>query len=253
MDLDTYYNKFNEDKRLDTRRGQVEYTISMKYIHDYLNKNSKILDVGAGTGKYSLKLYEEGYDVTAIELVKHNLKLIKTKNKDIKAYQGNALDLSKFNDDLFDVTLLFGPMYHLKTFEEQVSALKEAIRVTKKNGIIMVAYCMNEYAIITHGFKDNNIINCINNNEIDSEFHITSSGNELYNYVRLEDIDKINKECNINRLKIIACDGPASYIKEYLNKMDNKTFEKFIDYQLSVAERMELIGSSTHTIDILKK
>lgn len=253
MNLDDYYNKFNEDKRLETRRGKVEYTISMKYIHDYLNDDSKILDIGAGTGKYSLKLYEEGYDVTAIELIKHNLGVINSKNKDIKAYQGNALDLSRFSDNTFDVVLLFGPMYHLKTFEEQVSALKEAIRTTKKNGIILVAYCMNEYAIITHGFKDNNILNSINNKEIDNKFHITHSGNELYNYVRLEDIDRINKECNINRLKIIASDGPASYIKKYLNKMDEETFKTFIDYQLSISDRMDLIGSSTHTIDILKK
>lgn len=253
MDLDTYYNKFNEDKRLETRRGQVEYTVSLKYIHDYLNNNSKILDIGAGTGKYSLKLFDEGYDVTAIELIKHNLGIIKAKNKDIKAYQGNALDLSRFSDNTFDVVLLFGPMYHLKTFEEQVRSLKEAIRVTKNGGIILVSYCMNEYALITHGFKDNNIIKCINNNEIDKQYHITSTGNELYNYVRLEDIDKINKECNINRLKIVASDGPASYIKEYLNKMDEETFKTFIDYQLSVSERMDLIGSSTHVIDILKK
>lgn len=251
MDLNMYYNKFNEDKRLDTRRGQVEYITSMKYIHNYINKDSKILDIGAGTGKYSLKLYEEGYDVTAIELVKHNLQIIK-KNKNIKAYQGNALDLSRFADNTFDVTLLFGPMYHLKTINEQITALKEATRVTKQNGIILVAYCMNEYAVITHGFKDDNIINNINNGEIDSDFHITIKGNELYTYVRLEDIDAINKECNVTRLKIVAADGPASYIKEYLNKMDDKTFNVFIKYHLNICERLDLIGASTHTIDILK-
>ena len=73
-----YYNKFNEDKRLNTRHGQVEFITSMKYIKEYLKEfnNPKILDVGAGTGKYSINLANDGYDVTALELVKHNLKVI---------------------------------------------------------------------------------------------------------------------------------------------------------------------------------
>ena len=54
-ELEKYYNKFCEDKRLTRRHGQVEYITSMKYIHEYLeNDNAKILDVGAGTGRYSI-------------------------------------------------------------------------------------------------------------------------------------------------------------------------------------------------------
>ena len=50
----------------------------------------------------------------------------------MKAYQGNALKLSRFADETFDMTLLLGPMYHLYTFEDKVKALCEAKRVTKK-------------------------------------------------------------------------------------------------------------------------
>ena len=66
-----YYNKFNEDKRLTRRHGIVEYITAMKYIHKCLKKidNPKIIDIGAGTGRYSIDLANEGYDVTAVELV----------------------------------------------------------------------------------------------------------------------------------------------------------------------------------------
>ena len=66
--LNNYYNKFNEDKRLTRRHGIVEYETAMKYIHKYLKKidNPKICDIGAGTGKYSIALENEGYDVTAV-------------------------------------------------------------------------------------------------------------------------------------------------------------------------------------------
>ena len=124
----------------------------MKYIHQYLgdDKTKKILDVGAGTGRYSVALAEEGYDVTAVELVKYNLGILKKKNSSVKAYQGNALKLSRFGDEEFDLVLVFGPMYHLYTFEDKVKALTEAKRVVKKNGVILVAYLMNEYSILTY-------------------------------------------------------------------------------------------------------
>ena len=151
-ELEKYYNKFNEDKRLTRRHGNVEFITSMKYIQKYLEKipDAKILDVGAGTGRYSIALAEEGYDVTAVELVKYNLGILKSKRSSVKAFQGNALKLSRFGENIFDMTLLFGPMYHLYCLEDKVTALREAVRVTKEGGTILVAYCMNEYLSLIH-------------------------------------------------------------------------------------------------------
>lgn len=250
-----YYNKFNEDKRLNSKYGNIEYITSMKYIHEYLNKmdNPKIMDIGAGTGRYSIPLAEEGYDVTAVELVKHNLRVIEQKSNKVKVFQGNAINLSKFEDESFDLTLLFGPMYHLCNKENQIKALKEAKRITKKSGIIMVAYCMNDYAIITHGFKDNCIKECIKKSQLNSEFHCTPKETDLYNYVRLDDINELNNEVNLSRIKIITPDGPASYMREILNKMDDETYELFIKYHLTTCEKTEMLGAAAHTLDILKK
>ncbi|MEG0266446.1 MAG: SAM-dependent methyltransferase, partial [Bacilli bacterium] len=65
-ELIKYYNKFNEDKRLNTKHGQLEFITAMKYIEEVIKniKTPKILDIGAGTGKYSLSLANMGYDVT---------------------------------------------------------------------------------------------------------------------------------------------------------------------------------------------
>ena len=165
-DLVQYYNKFNEEKRLDSRHGQVEFRVSMKYIHEYIPKqvpveDVKILDIGAGTGKYSVALAEEGYDVTAVELVKYNLGILKSKGSHVKAMQGNALNLKKLTDNTFDVTLLFGPMYHLFGQDDKKKALMEAKRVTKPGGVILVAYCMNEYGVLTYAFKEKHIVECM--------------------------------------------------------------------------------------------
>ena len=95
-ELIEYYNKHNEDKRLKTKHANIEFITAMKYIHEYIKEGYSILDIGAGTGAYSIPLRDEGYDVTAVELVKQNLKYMEKAN--INCYQGTATDLSKFKD-----------------------------------------------------------------------------------------------------------------------------------------------------------
>lgn len=253
-ELEKYYNKFNEEKRLNSRHGQVEFLTSMKYIHDALggDRTKKLLDVGAGTGRYCVALAEEGYDVSAVELVKYNLGILKSKKSTVKAYQGNACKLSRFADDSFDVTLLFGPMYHLHTKEEQLRALSEASRVTKKDGTILVAYCMNEYSVLTYGFKEGHIRESLAAGKLSEDFHVLSEERDLYHYMRLEEIDELNKTLGLTRERIVSPDGPSDFMRPTLNAMDEEAFELFIKYHWTVCERPELIGAGSHTLDILR-
>ncbi len=267
-----YYNKFSEEKRLNSRHGQVEYRVSMKYIHEYLDKAAternaaafhdmchdtnhdiRVADIGAGTGRYSVALSDEGYDVTAVELVNYNLSVLKKKASAVHAMQGNALDLKKLESESFDLTLLFGPMYHLFTFEDKVRALGEAKRITKTGGYIMVAYCMNEYGVISYGFKERHIMECVEQGRFAENFKTISSEDDLYDYVRIEDIDRLNEAQGLERVKIISPDGAANYMRPYLNKLSDEEFEMFVQYQMSVCERQDLIGAGAHTVDILKK
>lgn len=251
--IEAYYNKFNEEKRLNSRHGRIEFILSMEYIHKYLKPGDKILDLGAGTGRYSIPLFEEGYDVTAVELVQNNLGRLKLKNPDIKAYKGNALHLRRFFDNMFDLTLVFGPLYHLTGFEQKKKALLEAKRVTKPGGIIMVAYVMNEYAVLTYGFKERHILENLKDERLSEDYHVQATEEDLYDFVRMEDIDRLNEETGLKRLKIFSPDGAANYIRPFLNQLTEEEFQKFIDYQRSVCERKDLIGAAAHTVDILLK
>ena len=260
-ELELYYNKFNEEKRLDSRHGQVEFVTSMKYIHKYLmrmeeekpKQEIKILDVGAATGRYSVPLAEEGYDVTAVELVKHNLARLKAKGSAVKAYQGNAMKLKRFEDNTFDMVLVFGPMYHLHEKEEKLRALSEAKRVVRPGGVILVAYIMNEYSVITYAFKEKHIKEGLANGMLDDTFHCTKKANDLYSFVRTEDIMELNHSAQLKRLEIIAADGAANYIRPFLNTLDEEEFQYYIQYHLSTCERADLLGASGHLVDIITK
>lgn len=262
-ELEEYYNKFNEDKRLNSRHGQVEFRTSMQYIHQYLEKLAavsgkeksqiRILDIGAGTGRYSIALAEEGYDVSAVELVRHNLGRLKAKSSLVKAYQGNAIRLRRFADGSFDMVLLFGPMYHLHREEDKLKALTEAKRVLTKEGYLLVAYVMNEFSVITYAFKERHIRESLKAGMLDGSFHCTEKANELYSMVRLEDMERLNKKAELMRVQIISADGAANYIRPFLNALDEEEFEYFLAYHLATCERMDLMGAAGHTVDILRK
>jgi len=255
--LEKYYNKFNEDHRLTTRHGKVEFITSMKYIHEAINSlgrdNIKILDIGAGTGRYSLALNEEGYDVTAVELVKRNLDVLRAKHSNVKTWQGNAMDLHFLPDENFDIVLLFGPLYHLHTEDDKLKALSEAKRVMKADGRLLVAYVMNEYSVLTYCFKEGHIAECLEKGKLTNDFHGIFDDDDLYNYVRLEDINVLDEKSGLQRIKIIAADGAADYMRRKLNAMDENTFAHFVNFHLATCERLELLGASSHLVDIVKK
>ncbi len=72
-----------------------------------------------------------------MELVEHNIEVFyknTQSNENISITQGNAMDLSVFPDNKYDITLLLGPLYHLYNKEDKQQALHEAIRVTKPGG-----------------------------------------------------------------------------------------------------------------------
>ena len=88
---------------------------------------------------------------------------------------------------------------------------------------------------------------------LDENFHCTPKANELYSFVRTEDIAELNQEVGLKRLEIIAADGAANYIRPYLNALDETEFAYFIQYHLTTCERAELLGASGHLVDILQK
>ncbi len=280
--IEKYYNKFNEDHRLTTRHGIVEFTVTMQAIEDCAeelrlsrgdarhsnnvtllaegtptlhsnNVNStplKIADIGAGTGRYSIALAQKGYDVTAVELVKHNLEVLRSKHQNVKTWQGDARNLHFLPDNTFDITLLFGPLYHLHGTEEKLKAIKETMRITKKGGKILIAYVMNEYSVISYCFKTHHWQEVAQKNGLTEDFHTISTPDELYDYVRLSDINNLNQLAGLKRQKIIAPDGPADYMRRELNEMSAAEFQAFIDFQKANCARPELLGASSHIVDI---
>ena len=257
--LENYYANYDEEGRLSSKHGQVEFLTTMKYIHELIGstEKKKVLEVGAGTGRYSIALAKEGHEVDALEYTTHNLEIMNSKVQgmhNLKTHQGTALDLSRFEDESFDITLVLGPMYHLYTKEDKQKAMKEAIRVTKKEGYILVAYCMNEPTVLRYVFQSGHLWECIENHMLTDDFLCISEEKDLFELVRLEEIDELNGQFEeIKRITIVATDGATHYMREFVDGMDDATFDMWMKYHFTVCERMDLIGATGHSLDILRR
>ena len=254
-----FYNTYDEDRRLALKHGSVEFLTTMRYINMYIRPGHRVLEIGAGTGRYSHALARQGYSVDAVELVQHNMDVFREKTlpeENITIRQGNALDLSAFPDDKYDITLLLGPLYHLYSKEDKEQAIREAIRVTKKGGVIFAAYVISDGCLLDEGFHRGNIsvADYVREGLLDSEtFAAKSEPKDLFELVRKEDIDELMSIFPVTRLHYVATDGCALFMREAVDAMDEETFQLYLKYHFATCEREDLAGVTSHAIDIFQK
>ena len=255
-----FYSSYDEDSRLaDSKHGTVEFLTTMRYIEKYIRPGDRVLEIGAATGRYSHTLARQGYTVDAVELVEHNIEVFRKNtlpDEKITVTQGNALDLSAFPDNKYDITLLLGPLYHLDNDADKRQALSEAIRVTKQGGIIFAAYVISDGSLIDEGFRLGgfSVADYIKNGLLDPvTFAATSEPKDLFELVRKEDIDDLMSVFPVTRLHYVATDGCARLIRDAIDNMDNDTFELFLKYHFATCEREDLLGITSHSLDIFRK
>ena len=255
--LTNFYSNYDEDGRLLSKHGQVEFLTTMRYIEKYLRPGMRVLEIGSATGRYSHALARQGYRVDAVELVQHNIDIFNSltqSGENVTIRQGNAKDLDFYEDETFDMTLLLGPMYHLYTEEDQMKALSEAIRVTKKGGIVMAAYCGNDATMVQFCFGKGMLKEQRYRDLVDFDtFKASSDPAELFELYRIEDIDALMANFHTERMHFVGTDMATNYMRTVIDEMDDEFFQLYLKYHFTICERADMVGISHHFLDVFRK
>lgn len=254
--LKEYYSSYDEEGRLINRPGSVEFLTTTKYIDKYIKPGDRILEVGAATGRYSLHYAREGYQVDSIELILHNIEQFKknmTTDMNVTINQGNACDLSRYEDNTFDITLILGPLYHLYNIEDKLKAIQEAYRVTKPDGIIYLAFIMNDAVILDWGLISGNLAVGLKNGMVTKDFHCVGTPEMLFEMTTAQDINNLVEKFPLVKLHMVASDGMTNHFRTEIDNADDELFEAWLSYHYHTCERPDLIGFSNHGLYIGRK
>ena len=247
------YEIFDEEKRLQSPAAQVEFLTTVHYVERYLQPGARILDVGAGTGAYSFYFAEKGYHVDALELADKNVRVFQEKMQDrneldLTLRQGNAVDLSAYDNDSYDVVLLFGPLYHLHSQDDRFHCMEEAKRVCKPDGVIFFAFINNDMVVLT---------------ELDYDEHWLSG--DTYDHESFKVVDfpfvfhtvdqcrQMLEEAGIQTIHEVASDGVSELMADRINALSEAEYQQYLRYHFYVCEKPEMLGHSNHLLFVGRK
>ena len=188
---------------------------------------------------------------SALELADANIIAFRkklTSNDRIDLVQGNALDLSRYEDKSFDIVLLFGPLYHLKSNADKQKCISEAKRVCKDSGKIFFAFISNDFVFLTELGYDPNYFG---NGDYDKE---TFKLNDFpFVFHTVDAARKLLADGGISVLHEVASDGASELLATRINKMPDEDYAQYLRYHFYICEKPELLGMTNHLLFVGEK
>jgi 2-polyprenyl-3-methyl-5-hydroxy-6-metoxy-1,4-benzoquinol methylase len=224
-------------------------------LERYIPPKSRVLEVGAGTGVYSVYFAQRNTDVLAVDLMQKHVDQIRAKSEalqlpNLQCRLGDARDLSMCRDEYFDVVLCLGPIYHLKTEVDLIKCLLECKRVAKPDGIIAVAYLNRFAGLVRNAVNGKDIFNL--RPYLDNGLSFNDN-RDVFSFLTPEEMERLAATTGIKKIEHAATDGISAILKDFVNSMDDQTYNVWLQYHFATIKEPSLLGYSLHALYIGRK
>lgn len=260
-DVEAFYDLIDEESRFSRNSRKIEFLTTTRILDEFLVSNGTIADIGAGAGAYSFHYASIGYEVTALDLSYKHIDRIQARSRDsglpVEASVGNAVDLSRFASNSFDAVLCLGPMYHLTEEEDRKRCISECLRIVKPGGILAVAY-INKFSVLPMlTTRDNAFIRSSVVEKVIQQGVIRSGDTDCFwtdaFFTSPEELEYFMSNYPIKIVDHAATDGISHTIQEYIDALDTKQFESWLQYHYETCREKSILGMSTHGLYVGRK
>ena len=244
------------------KRTPYEKYITTQMMDRYIRPGDTILDIGGGPGQYSVYYAKQGHAMTLLDLSDGNVRFAKKKARQygvkITALQGNALDLSRFEDASFDAVFLMGPLYHLMEEESRMQAIREAKRVLKPGGYLFSSFILMFGGVI-YGLRE--LPETILWPEEQPLYEVAARDEGLsfkaFTFAYMTTVrDAKQLLASVPGLETVTAFGQESILAPYRNilkRSPRKIRQAWFDYALQYCEKEDYLTHSEHLMIISRK
>lgn len=259
--IDSYENYREEDRLSTNNARRIEFLTTSRILDEHLEGSKTILDCAAGTGIYAFHLADKGHSVTATDITPRHVEIMKEilKSKDYTMDTAvlDAVDMSRFADESFDVVLNMGPFYHLTQEHERIKCLNESCRVLNKGGLLVTAYIPRFYifqliAMQNESFLDERLAKQLIETGVLRHDDEKCFWTDTY-YSSAEEMQRLYAERGMIVVDHFAQDGQTPQFHETVDKWNEELFHIWCDYHYSVCRESSILGASNHVVIIGRK
>ena len=255
-----HYSSGYEENRLLSGAGKLECARSRELLTRLLPPApAVVLDVGGGPGAYACWLAKRGYEVHLIDIVPLHVELaakasLRQPDTPLASIEiGDACALER-QDGSVDAVLMFGPLYHLTDRQQRILALKEALRVIRKGGVLL-AVGISRFASALDGLRsrfleDPSFFEIVMADLRDGQHRNPTENPDYFMDTFFHHPDELQsevKEAGFGRIEIFGVEGPGWLAPDFDDWWRDEDLRSRL---LAVARLLEtergMLGTSAH-------
>ncbi|MBV9389988.1 MAG: methyltransferase domain-containing protein [Chroococcidiopsidaceae cyanobacterium CP_BM_ER_R8_30] len=242
----------------------VEFAITARWLNRVVPEQATVVDIGVGGGYYAKLLAQRGCWLYLIDisqkLIEATYTKLKAANLDkqvLEVQQASATRLAGLKTAIVDVVLLLGPLYHLCSLEARQSAVREASRILKPNGIVFAAG-INRLAYFRELFRSQPELvltrqdfhqQLLHDGNVDPE-HVPPLGYAHFT-TQLEFRQLLETE--FEQIALIGTESFSAPFPTFMDALQPEQVEAWIDLVEETGQTPEGLGMTDHFLFIGKK
>ena len=244
-----------ENRHKRSRASSLEFYYTKKHLEPFISKETRILEIGCGTGYYGMYYADKCKEYCGVDIVPSHIEIFRKKIEEsgycnLTCSVGDATDLTEIESNSYDVVLCLGPLYHLSPKEAE-AVVAECFRISKPKGIVAISYInkigLYAGACISTEFMD--YPNESGNKMLEDGCDFEKPG--LYWYTTPEDMERITRKYGLEKIHNLGTDF---YIfMKYIDKASDEKFELIKPLYDQMAFHESCTGISNHALLICRK